>query len=159
MGIELYDRQHLDSAAYEHFKRTVQYHQGKCQFECGILWMQGKPPPDLLSNYYVVLNMFKSTMRKLDKEPVKREQYRQVHLGKISNDFIERVPEAELNDSSVQKHFLHHFPVYKKDPAATTPCRRVFNASFRTRGHISLNDAMLKGPILTPNILKVLMRL
>ena len=54
---------------------------------------------------------------------------------------------------------MHHFPVYKKDPAATTPCRRVFNASFRTRGHISLNDAMLKGPILTPNILKVLMRL
>ena len=121
--------------------------------------MHGLPPPDLPSNYYVVLSMFKSTMRKLDKDPVKREQYRQVHLGEVENDFIERVSVAELSDTSVQKHFLHHFPVYKKDPAATTPCRRVFNASFRTKGHISLNDAMLKGPVLTPNILKVLMRL
>ena len=159
LGIELYDRQDLDNAAFEHFKRTINYHHDKKQFECGIPWMHGSPPADLPSNYFVVLNMFKSTMRKLDKNPVKREQYRQVHLSEIQNDFIEKVPDNELHDISVQKHFLHHFPVYKKDPAATTPCRRVFNASFRTKGHISLNDAMLKGPILTPNILKVLMRL
>lgn len=159
LGIELYDRQDLDNAAFTHFKRTIRYHRDKKQFECGIPWMHGSPPADLPSNYFVILNMFKATMRKLDKDPVKREQYRKVHLEEIQNDFIEKVTDKELNDASVQKHFLHHFPVYKKDPAATTPCRRVFNASFRTKGHISLNDAMLKGPILTPNILKVLMRL
>ena len=159
LGIELYDRHDLDKVAFEHFKRTILYHQDKKQFECGIPWMHGSPPADLPSNYYVVLNMFKSTMRKLDNNPVQKEQYRQVHLSEIENDFIERVPENELKDASVQKHFLHHFPVFKKDPNSTTPCRRVFNASFRTKGHISLNDSMLKGPILTPNILKVLMRL
>ena len=35
----------------------------------------------------------------------------------------------------------------------------VFNASFRTKGNISLNDSMLKGPSLTPNILKVQLRM
>ena len=159
LGIELYDRQDLDRAAFDHFKRTIRYHRDKKQFECGIPWMLGSPPQDLPSNYFIVLNMFKATMRKLDKDPLKLEQYRQVHLGEVENDFIERVPEKELKDSSIQRHYLHHFPVYKKDPASTTPCRRVFNASFRTKGQISLNDAMLKGPILTPNILKVLMRL
>ena len=49
--------------------------------------------------------------------------------------------------------------MYKKDPTSTTPCRRVFDASFHTKDQLSLNDCMLKGPTLTPHILKVLMRL
>ena len=103
--------------------------------------------------------MFHSTMKKLDKNPVKRDQYKEVHMNEIHNNFIEIVPMEELKDPNVRMHFLHHFPVYKSDPSSTTPCRRVFNASFRTKGNISLNDSMLKGPSLTPNILKVQLRM
>ena len=51
-------------------------------------------------------------------------------------------------------HSLHHFQVYK-ETISTTPCRRVFDASFRTKGDISLKDCRTKGPFLTPSILKV----
>merc|ERR1711942_409335 len=103
--------------------------------------------------------MFQSTMRKLDKDPIKRTQYKEVHLSEVASNFIEPVPIGELEDPNVKMHFLHHFPVYKKDPNSTTPYRRVFNASFRVKGNVSLNDCMLKGPSLTPNILKVQLRM
>ena len=159
IGINLYDREQLDSDASKHFKNTVKYHENLKQFECGIPWIHGSPPQDLPNNKYVVLNMFQSTMRKLDKDFLKRDQYKEVHLSEVANNFIEPVPLSELEDPNVKMHFLHHFPVYKKDTASTTPCRRVFNASFRTKGNISLNDCMLKGPSLTPNILKVQLRM
>ena len=98
-------------------------------------------------------------MKKLDKDPIKRNQYKEVHLNEVSNNFIEPVPIEELNNPNVRMHFLHHFPVYKSNVTSTTPCRRVFNASFRTKGNISLNDCMLKGPSLTLNILKVQLRM
>ena len=149
----------MDSDALKHFKTTVKYHEDLKQFECGIPWMHGSPPNDLPHNRYIVLNMFKSTMRKLDKDPIKRTQYKEVHLSEVASNFIEPVPISELEDPNVKMHFLHHFPVYKKDPNSTTPCRRVFNASFRVKGNVSLNDCMLKGPSLTPNILKVQLRM
>ena len=159
IGIDLYDREKLDLDAWNHFKNTVKYHETKKQFECGIPWVDGRPPQDLPHNKHVVLNMFKATMKKLDKEPSKRDQYKEVHMNEITNNFIELVPEDELEDPKLNCHYLHHFPVYKKDPLSTTPCRRVFNASFRTKGNVALNDCMLKGPSLTPNILKVQMRM
>ena len=159
IGINLYDREQLDSDALKHFKNTVKYHEDLKQFECGIPWVNGNPPVDLPHNKHTVLNMFHSTMKKLDKNPVKRDQYKEVHLNEIKNNFIEPVPVGELKDPNIRMHFLHHFPVYKSDPSSTTPCRRVFNASFRTKGNISLNDSMLKGPSLTPNILKVQLRM
>ena len=67
--------------------------------------MNGNPPIDLPHNKYAVLNMFHSTMKKLDKNPVKRDQYKEVHLNEIMNNFIEPVPVEELNDPSVRMHF------------------------------------------------------
>ena len=159
IGINLYDREQLDSDALCHFKRTVRYHKDLHQFECGIPWLHGSPPTDLPQYKHVVLNMFHSTMRKLDKDPVKLQQYKEVHLNEVAMNFVEKVPTNELENPNILKHYLHNFPVYKKSPTSTTPCRRVFNASFRMKGNISLNDCMLKGPSLTPNILKVQLRM
>ena len=38
IGINLYDREQLDSDALKHFKNTVRYHENLKQFECGIPW-------------------------------------------------------------------------------------------------------------------------
>ena len=159
IGINLYDRDKLNVEAMKHFKDTVKYHEDSKQFECGIPWVNGSPPEDLPHNRFIVFRMFLSTMSKLDKDPVKREQCASVHWNEVKMSFIERVSNIELQDPDFKGHFLHWFPVYKKDPSSTTPCRRVFNGSFRTKGNVSLNDCMLKGPSLTPNILKVQLRM
>ena len=76
--------------------------------------------------------MFQSTMRKLDKDFLKRDQYKEVHLSEVANNFIEPVPLGELEDPNIKMHFLHHFPVYKKDTTSTTPSRRVERTFFNT---------------------------
>merc|ERR1712243_392231 len=46
IGINLYDREKLDSDALSHFKKTVKYHEDIHQFECGIPWCDASPPTD-----------------------------------------------------------------------------------------------------------------
>ena len=159
VGIKLETRRDQDEQAYKYFKDTVKYDAEQCNFTVGFPWKQGQPPEDLPDNYHLVRTMFKSTMSKLDKDPVKRTQYKKVHENEVLNKFIERIPENELNDVSVRKHWLHHFPVFKTNTNSSTPCRRVFNASLRKKNCISLNDAMWTGTSLTPHLLKILMRI
>ena len=57
-------------------------------------------------------------MKGLDKDPVKRMQYQQLHETELKAEFIEPISEIEVNKAT-RKHFLMHFPVYKKDPLST----------------------------------------
>ena len=59
-------------------------------------------------------------MKALDKDPSKRLQYQQLHEAEVNANFIEQINQSEVNKIS-QKHYLMHFPVYKKDPQSTTP--------------------------------------
>ena len=86
-------------------------------------------------------------------------KYKEVHDQELANDFIERVPVNELFDSTITKHFINHFPIWKEGEGVTTKCRRVFDASLHKRGKACLNDMMYKGSQLTPHILKVSLRL
>ena len=76
---------------------------------------------------------------------------------RLIKKFIERVPDEELCNDEIFKHFITHFPVFKEDEGCTTKVRRVFDASLHKRGKASLNDLMAKGSQLTPHILKVLL--
>lgn len=158
IGINVSDRQKEDVLAYQQFKATITYDKMNNQFSVGFPWRFGEPPKDLPDNKHVVLAAFKSMMKSLDKSPEKRLQYQKLHDSEVAANFIEPITESEVDKTS-QKHFLMHFPVYKKDPQSTTPVRRVFNGSLAIRNGISLNDCMLKGQSLTPHIAKVLLRL
>ena len=158
IGINVSDRQMEDVSAYQQFKSTISYDEKNNQFSVGFPWRFGEPPNDLPDNRYVVLPAFKSMMKALDKDPDKRLQYQQLHESEVSANFIEQVNQDEVNRTS-QKHYLMHFPVYKKDLQSTTPVRRVFNGSLAVKNGCSLNDCMLKGQSLTPHIAKVLLRL
>ena len=95
-------------------------------------------------------------MKSLDKNLEKRLQYQNLHDSDVAENFIEQIVESKVN-KTLQKHFLIHFPVYKKELQSTTPVRRVFNGSLAIRDGLSLNDCTLKGQVLTPHIAKVLL--
>ena len=121
--------------------------------------MEGLPPKDLPSNQELVLTLFKSTMSNLDKKPDKLLEYSDLHNKEVANKFIERVPPEELNNPNIFRHYLHHFPVLKDGEGVTTPIRCVFNASLHKKGSKSLNDCLLQGALLTPHLVKILLRL
>ena len=110
-------------------------------------------------NFELVKSRFDAVMKSPDKSPVKLAQYEKVHIKEWENNFVELVPLDELNNSEVFKHFINHLPIYKSDVNATTPVRRVFDASMHSKGKMSLNDRMYTGSQLTPFILEVILRL
>ena len=131
ISINLYVKEKSDSEVSKHFKNTVEYQDLK-QFECGIPEVHSSPPHNFPHN----------------------DQHKEVHLSEVANKSLVPVSISELEDPKVKMHSLHHFQVYK-ETISKTPCRRVFDASFRTKGDISLKDCRTKGPFLTPSILKV----
>ena len=159
LGIKLSSREEDDRKAELHYKSNMYVDPETKNYVVGFPWIMNDPPTStqLDSNKFLVTSRFKSTMASLDKDPQKLSQYSQVHDKEVENDFIEKVPLQELHDPNILKHYINHFPVYKKDPSATTPCRRVFDGSLHRKGKPSLNDMMLKGSQMTPNILKILL--
>ena len=160
MGFQVTSRQEDDKEALETFTSNMYKDIETNQYVVGFPWINDSPPTpeELDSNYGLVLARFKDTMKSLDKDPVKLQQYKDTHEKEASMDFIERVPLSELNDKNQFKHYINHFPVFKQE-SATSKCRRVFDASLHKRGKACLNDKMLKGSQLTPHILKVLLRI
>ena len=160
LGIRLNSREEDDKSAYRIFNSKLSYNP-EGQPVVGFPWIDNIEPSqeELGSNFGLVKSRFQSMMSSLDKNPTKLAQYESVHNNEVKNDFVELVPQNELNDPSVVKHFVNHFPVYKTDVNATTPVRRVFDASMHSKGKMSLNDRMYLGSQMTPNILEVMLRL
>lgn len=64
---------------------------------------------------------------------------------------------AEFLPASTSKFYIPHLPVVRLDNT-TTPLRVVFNASARNNSGLSLNQALLNGPVLQPDLLDCLLR-
>ena len=52
---------------------------------------------------------------------------------------------------------MPHHPVFRKD-SLTTKCRVVFDASSKNSNGVSLNDCLLTGPVLQPNLVSIIIR-
>ena len=160
LGFQVSSRAEDDSEALEAYKSNMYKDKNSNQYVVGFPWVNNIAPTwdDLESNYGIVHARFIETMKSLDKNPSKRQQYKETHEKEAAMDFIEEVPLSELKDRNVFKHYINHFPVFRTE-SATTKCRRVFDASLHKRGRSSLNDRMWKGSLMTPHILKVLLRM
>lgn len=56
-----------------------------------------------------------------------------------------------------QSYYLPHHPVFKSDSSTTKSCV-IFDGSAVSTLELSLNDIMLRGPKLQPDIFKILLR-
>lgn len=88
------------------------------------------------------------------------------HLFSQYNDFINEyvalkhgkyVPLTTQNDRNEKKYFIPHHCVIRED-SATTKLRVVFDASMKTSSGVSLNDIMLKGFLVQPELYDILCR-
>ena len=62
-----------------------------------------------------------------------------------------------ITDNNGTVRYLPYHAVFRDDKR-TTRCRIVFDASAREGGDASLNDCVLPGPALQPNLASVLIR-
>ena len=122
-------------------------------YEVRLPWKRDHPK--LESNYAQAVKRLESIERKLKRDPEKAEAYTTAINQYVEKGFAEEVLDLTSGDGSVR--YLPHHAVFRAD-RQTTKCRIVFDASAREQDSVSLNDCVLPGPALQPNLASVLIR-
>ena len=108
---------------------------------------------ELFNNRGLVINRAIMLKKKLDKDPVYREEYKGFMEDMLERGFAERVEDYEV-DCNKKVWYIPHFGVFHK---IKKKLRIVFDCSAQYKG-ISLNDTLLKGPDLTNSLIGILCR-
>uniref|UniRef100_A0A914IGQ9 CCHC-type domain-containing protein n=1 Tax=Globodera rostochiensis TaxID=31243 RepID=A0A914IGQ9_GLORO len=144
LGINDRPDQDDDQLALEMFKRDINIDpQGR--FEVSWPWkLPGEFPPD---NFNLAFSRLNSQLRKLKETPEHFES-----CLAILNEQLEKGIIEPANRTGLPEHFLPHHLVFGKKP------RMVFDASSGVKGGKSLNDLLLPGPNLMPELAGTLLQ-
>ena len=137
---------------------TIQYFDGEKPYYA-VRWPFVNSPPQCTN----IRGSFASTRRllvKAAKRPQKWEFLVNLWTEMLEKDYIEKVPQNELEPQSGKSCYISYSIVEKKDPKATTPQRLVFTSnmtlscscvpSCEKTEKRSLNDYLLTGENLLP---------
>lgn len=100
-------------------------------------------------------NRFYSLEKRLNKNPELHAQYRDVINEYLQLGHMEEVPENEREN--IAGVYLPHHAVVKQD-RDTTKVRVVFDASCKGKNDVSLNDNLMIGPKLQPDLRHLVLR-
>ena len=123
------------------------------RYEVPLLWKSDAP--QLNSNYFQTVKRLESVQRQLERNPERANAYKNA-----INQYVEKgyaVDIKESDDGNKRVRFLPHHAVFREDKKSTK-CRVVFDASACDEHDVSLNDCILTGPALQPNLVSVLLR-
>ena len=145
---------HDERDAVEQFNESVTFN--------GERYVVGLPfkrdAPELMSNYNEAFSRLLTTERSLKKNPEKKEAYTTAINEYVENGFARELTNSELDEiDSCKRYYIPHHPIFKMT-SASTKVRIVFDASAKAPNGWSLNDCLLKGPNLLPDIAAVLLR-
>ena len=137
-----------DEEVLKHFqKNIIQLESGR--YEVSLPWSE--KISQLEPNFEVVYKRLLSVTKKLEKENI-IEQYEKVFREWELLGIIQEIPLQKNNG-----HFLAHHAVLKEN-SLSTKIRPVFDASFKGKNLICLNDCLASGPNLIEFIPVMLMR-
>lgn len=139
--------------ALQRFEETSIYKDGRYQVE--LPWRQDHPP--LQNNYRIAKKRLESLKVKLKKDVTFYSRYNDVVEDYIRQGMAEDVPSDHTPVLSSETYYLPHHAVLREDKV-TTKLRVVFDASSHEDGSPSLNDCLLTGPNLNPDLMSVLIK-
>ncbi|KIH45996.1 phlebovirus glycoprotein G1 [Ancylostoma duodenale] len=76
-------------------------------------------------------------------------------MDQLQRGIIEKVPSEAVSSPA---HYLSHHGVIKKE-GDDIKIRCVYNGSAKTKGNLSLNDSLYRGPVLLPDLAGILLRI
>ncbi|XP_062557801.1 uncharacterized protein LOC134222656 [Armigeres subalbatus] len=136
----------------EHFVRTVR------RGEDGRYTVSLPKDEDILGRIGesrgIAVRRLQSTERRLAKDAELRGQYRSFMEEYLQLGHMTKVEIAQIQP---KRCYLPHHPVVKQ-ASTTTKVRVVFNASSETSTRVTLNDALLVGPIIQDDLRSIIMR-
>ena len=146
----------FDDMAINKFNETVNIQDNR--YHVSWPWKEGHlEPPD---NFALSAGRLKSLLNRLKHTPEIRDKYHDVIMDQLRQGIIETVDIGSANSQEDNRvvHYLPHHHVLKDD-GENQKLRIVFDASAKTsKSGISLNDCLIKGPSLLPQIAGLLLR-
>ncbi|XP_059608215.1 uncharacterized protein LOC132256052 [Phlebotomus argentipes] len=100
------------------------------------------------------VRQFLALERQFEKKPKLKTMYEEVMKDYKERGWLELVPPGEFGSSS---YYMPHHGVLKES-SVTTKLRVVYNASAKTSSGYSLNDILMCGPNVQPNLILTLLR-
>ncbi|MEO0404760.1 MAG: hypothetical protein AAF193_07815, partial [Bacteroidota bacterium] len=140
-----------EDEALQRFQSTIHFEGSR--YEVGLPWKSNAPT--LLPNYQQALKRLRRNEEKLSQDQRKQTMYKEAMHQYLKDGHAREITEEDQQASKI--YYLPHHPVFREDKT-TTKCRVVFDASARNRQGISLNDCLLSGPALHPNLVSILLR-
>lgn len=138
-----------DQRALEAFAKSVELVDGRIQVR-----LPFKESPNMGSNKSKAIACLKSQLNTLVKKPDLFKCYDEIIKEQLVNGMIEEV----VNASMEQAVYIPHHAVVT--PGKSTPLRIVYNCSSKEKeSGKSLNDFLLIGPSLIPNLMELLLRI
>lgn len=121
--------------------------------EVGLPWKEENT--ELPTNYGLALGRLKSGWQKLCNQPKLKEAYSAAKDSQLKNGVTEIV---DVKKPAEKVHYIPHHWMLKPDKA-TTKVRVAFDASAKTKkSHLSLNEALLRGPVSLQDLCGLLLR-
>ncbi|KAL7881123.1 hypothetical protein SRHO_G00033770 [Serrasalmus rhombeus] len=142
-----------DAEALQRFEETSILKDG--HYEVELPWRQDHPP--LQDNYRIAKRRLESLKGKLSKDVTLYSRYNEVVEDYLKQGMAEDVPKERASLQDSQTYYLPHHAVLREDKA-TTKLRVVFDASSHEEGSPSLNNCLLTGPNLNPDLMSVLIK-
>ena len=137
----------------DNFNETIIFGEGR--YEVRLPWKSEDHKHMLVNNVRQAEVRLQSLHKRLSRTPELRQAYQQVFIDLESDGIIEEVKIDQLPDNPV--FYLPHRPVVR-EASLSTKVRPVFDASAKGDNGVSLNDCMIIGPKLLPDLLAVLLR-
>jgi len=138
----------------EHFtKNTRRGESGKCIIKLPLK----ENAAQLGKSYDIAMRRFLSLERRLAKFPEIYNQYRDFMQVYFELGHMEKVIENAINIDGRDSVYIPHSYVVNED-SRTTKLRVVFDASSKTDTGLSLNDVLMKGPVIQEELIKIITR-
>ena len=141
-----------EERAVSEFKKGLKF-AGQ-NYEVKLPWKQERP--ELQDNYSQAVKRLEGVERRLKRDPEKAKAYMQAINQYVEKGFAEEVSSVR-KEENMETRYLPHHAVFRNDKK-TTKCRIVFDASATDNQGVSLNDCVIPGPALQPNLVSVLIR-
>ena len=139
-----------EESALSQFKKSSKF-DGE-RYEVALPWKENHPK--LRHNYKQAVKRLVSTENQLKRNDERAAAYSEAIDQYIQHGYAEDV----IDDSSEVEERVRHLPHHAvfRDDKSSTKTRIVFDASAHDTDEASLNDCVLPGPALQPNLVSVL---
>ena len=147
-------KEDIEDKVVTEFRDKIDFVNGR--YEVQLPWKDNSVKDSLMINEYQAMKRLNKRLVKLDKDKDLEAEYMKVFDEYESLGIIEEVPSEEVLQCG-PIYYMPHRPVVRLN-SNSTKVRPVFDASAKGPNGISLNNCMLTGPSLNPNLVEILIR-